>query len=205
MKQDRHEFQFTNMPMNTKKNQLTSELEKSRRRLRVKHTSGKVVHSRCDSTSRRWMKNLPETRECGSESVGRIVLVWNERCSKETNKAACVHVDDAHVNSSNPDDHRTARYSEWTRDLETISGSVGASEQRSKLSDAVRHVQHAVYRGNLFFAQCVSGCDSERLSPMIPSTICMVCAVPSVFWMDGAPRRWGPFLMGGPSGSPVLA
>ena len=38
------------------------------------------------------------TRRCGSESVGRIVLAWNERCSKETSEAACVHVDDADGN-----------------------------------------------------------------------------------------------------------
>ena len=44
--------------------------------------------------------------------------------------------DDAHEKSSNPDDHETERSSEWTRDLETITGSVGASEQRSISSDA---------------------------------------------------------------------
>ena len=41
-----------------------------------------------------------------------------------------------HDKSSNPDDHETERSSEWTRDLETIPGSVGASEQRSISSDA---------------------------------------------------------------------
>ena len=49
--------------------------------------------------------------------------------------AACVHVDDAHEKASNPDDHETERSSEWTRDLETISGRVGAGEQRSISSD----------------------------------------------------------------------
>ena len=34
-------------------------------------------------------------------------------------------------NRANPDDHETERSSEWTRDLETISGSVGVGEQRS--------------------------------------------------------------------------
>ena len=76
------------------------------------------------------------TLRCGNESVGRIVLAWNERCSRETSEAACVHVDDAHERSSNPDDHEIERSSEWTRDLETISGRVGASEQRSISSDA---------------------------------------------------------------------
>ena len=38
--------------------------------------------------------------------------------------------------SSNPDDHETERSSEWTRDLETISGREGAGEQRSISSDA---------------------------------------------------------------------
>ena len=68
--------------------------------------------------------------------LGETVLAWNERCSKETSEAACVHVDDAHEKSSNPDDHETERSSEWTRDLETIPGSVGAGEQRSISSDA---------------------------------------------------------------------
>ena len=54
------------------------------------------------------------TRRCGSESVGRIGLDWNERCSRETSGAVCVHVDDAHEKSSNPDDHDSERYSEWT-------------------------------------------------------------------------------------------
>ena len=53
-----------------------------------------------------------------------------------TSGAACVHIDDAHEKSSNPDDHETERSSEWTRDLETISGRVGASEQMSISSDA---------------------------------------------------------------------
>ena len=47
------------------------------------------------------------TRRCGSESVGRIILAWNERCSKETSEAACVHVVDAHEKSNNPDDHES--------------------------------------------------------------------------------------------------
>ena len=68
--------------------------------------------------------------------LGEVVLAWNERCSKETSEAACVHVDDAHEKSSNPDDHETERSSEWTRDLETISGRVGAGEQTSISSDA---------------------------------------------------------------------
>ena len=68
--------------------------------------------------------------------LGKLSLSWNERCSKETSEAACVHVGDAHEKSSNPDDHETERSSEWTRDLETISGRVGASEQRSISSDA---------------------------------------------------------------------
>ena len=38
--------------------------------------------------------------------------------------------------SCTPDDHETERSSEWTRDLETISGRVGAGEQRSISSDA---------------------------------------------------------------------
>ena len=68
--------------------------------------------------------------------MGRLVLAWNERCSKETSGAACVHVDDAHEKSNNPDDHETERSSEWTRDLETTSGRVGAGEQRATSSDA---------------------------------------------------------------------
>ena len=64
------------------------------------------------------------------------VLAWNERYSKETSEAACVHVDGAHKKSSNLDDHETERSSGRTRDLETISGRVGAGEQRSISSDA---------------------------------------------------------------------
>ena len=59
-------------------------------------------------------EKLCGTRRCGSESVGRIVLAWNERCSRVASRAACVHVDDAHEKSSNPDDHETERYSERT-------------------------------------------------------------------------------------------
>ena len=47
-------------------------------------------------------------------------------------EAACVHIDDAREKLSNPDDHETERSTEWTRDLETISGRVGAGEQRSR-------------------------------------------------------------------------
>ena len=54
----------------------------------------------------------------------------------KTSEAACVHLDDAHEKSSNADDHEIERSSEWTRDLETISGRVGASEQSSISSDA---------------------------------------------------------------------
>ena len=69
--------------------------------------------------------------------LGEFVLPCNERCSKETSEAARVHVDDAHEKSSNPDDHEIERSSdEWTRDLETFSGRVGAGEQRSVWSDA---------------------------------------------------------------------
>ena len=55
-------------------NLVISELETTRRRLRVKHTSGKVGHSKCDSTSRRWIGTLLGTRECGCESVARDAL-----------------------------------------------------------------------------------------------------------------------------------
>ena len=50
---------------------------------------------------------------------------------EQASGAACVHVDDAHEKSSNPDDHETERSSEWTRDQETVFGRVGAGEQRS--------------------------------------------------------------------------
>ena len=66
----------------------------------------------------------------------RIVLAWNERCSKETNEAACVHADNANEGLSTPEDHETDLSSEWIRNLETFSGRVGAGEQRSMSSDA---------------------------------------------------------------------
>ena len=56
---------------------------------------------------------------------------------KKTTKTACVHADDAHERSCTPDDHETERSSEWIRNLvETFSGRVGASTQRTVQSDA---------------------------------------------------------------------
>ena len=135
----------TQLPKTPEETWLISELETSRRRLRVKRMSGKVGHSRCDSTSRRWMKNSPGTRECGSESVARDALGRNERASEETSETACVHVDDAHERSSTPDDHETERSSEWIRNLETFPGRVGAGTQRTVPSDADAVVAVSVY------------------------------------------------------------
>ena len=42
----------------------------------------------------------------------------------------------AHERSSTPDDHETERSSEWIRNLETFSGRVGASTQRTVPSGA---------------------------------------------------------------------
>ena len=91
------------MHRNTKENQLTSGLETSRRRLRLMKSSVR--------NSQMWKRIRWEKCPC-----------WNERCSRETNRAACVH--DAHEEPSNPDDHEIERFSEWTRDLQTISGRV---------------------------------------------------------------------------------
>ena len=114
----------------------------SRRRSRVKHTRGKVGHSRCDSTSRRWMKNFSWTRECGRESVARNALGRYERASEKTSETACVHADER---SSTPDDHETERSSESIRSLETSPGRVGARTQRTVPSDADAVVAVSVY------------------------------------------------------------
>ena len=117
MKQQRHELQFPNMHRNTEEDQLTSGLETSRRRLRL-------------------MKSCAELAGVEANPLEELSLLGMSDVQKETSGAACVHVDCAHEKSSNPDDHETDRSSEWTRDLETIPGSVGASEQRSVSSDA---------------------------------------------------------------------
>ena len=125
------------LPKTPEETWLISEWERSRRRSRVNRMSGKVGHSRCDSTSRRWMKNsLLGTRECGSESVARDALGRGERASEETSETACVHVDDAQERSSTSDDHETERSSGWVRYLETFPGRVGAGTQRTVPSDA---------------------------------------------------------------------
>ena len=102
----------------------------------MKHTSGKVGHSRCVNTSRRWIRTLLGTRERGSESFARNALGRYERASEKTSKTACVHGDDAHERSCTPDDHETERSSEWIRNLETFSERVGAGTQRTVASDA---------------------------------------------------------------------
>ena len=66
----------------------------------------------------------------------RDTLGRYERASEETSETACVHVDDAHERSSTSDDHETERSIEWIRNLETISGRVGAGAQRTIPTDA---------------------------------------------------------------------
>ena len=83
-----------------------------------------------------WRTSLPGTRECGSESVARNALGRYERASEKTSKTACVHADDAHERSSTPDAHETERSSEWSRNLETLPGRMGAGTQRMVPSDA---------------------------------------------------------------------
>ena len=70
-------------------NLVISELETTRRRLRVKHTSGKVGHSKCDSTSRR-IGTLLGTRECGCESVARDALAGMNEPQKRLAKQLAV-------------------------------------------------------------------------------------------------------------------
>ena len=68
--------------------------------------------------------------------LGELLLTGMNEPQKETSKAACVLADDAHERSCTPDDHETERSSEWIRDLETVSGRVGAGTQRTVPSDA---------------------------------------------------------------------
>ena len=77
-----------------------------------------------------------ELADVEANPLGELLLPGMNDAREKTSGAACVHVDDAHEKSSNPDDHETERSSEWTRDLETVSGRVGAGEQRSISSDA---------------------------------------------------------------------
>ena len=80
---------------------------------------------------------LRGTCGCGSESVARVALVWNERSPEETSETACVHPDDAHKRSSTPNDHETERSSEWIRNLETFFWKSGSRRtERTVPSDA---------------------------------------------------------------------
>ena len=119
MKQERRELQFPNMPRNTEENQLVD--------LRIGNELETLAVDE---------KLCAELADVEANPLERMVLAWNERCSKETSEAACVHVDDAHKKTRNPDDHEIERSIERTRDLETISAREGASEQRSISSDA---------------------------------------------------------------------
>ena len=72
------------------------------------------------------------------------------------------------------------------------------------------HARHLVTRGNRLFANCVAWCKTEGLSLRFASTLFTSCVLPSISWgseffISSALRRWGRFLLGWLSGSPVGA